>query len=63
MDCLAFDSEISGLVAAVRQRKIGRIVASYFPARRKRKPRFCVTTTIQLCPRQREAKKYMERYS
>jgi hypothetical protein len=57
MDCLAFDAKIADLVAAVRERKIRRVVARHFPARRKRKPRFCVTVTLQLCPRQR-AKKY-----
>ena len=57
MDCLAFDNEIADLVAAIRERKMLRMVATYFPARRKRKPRFCVTTTLRLCPRQR-AKKY-----
>jgi hypothetical protein len=57
MDCLAFDSHIAALVAAVRERKIRRMKARYFPPQRKRKPRFCVTTTLQLCPRQR-VKKY-----
>jgi hypothetical protein len=56
MDCLGFDREIAELVAAVRERKIRRMVANYFPPRRKRTPRFCVTTTLQLCPRQRAAK-------
>jgi hypothetical protein len=57
MNCLDFDSEIAALVAAVRERKICRMKARHFPSRKKRKPRFCVTTTLQLCPRQR-AKKY-----
>jgi hypothetical protein len=54
---LDFDSEIADAVAAVREQKIRRMVARHFPKRRRRKPRFCVTTTLQLCPRQR-AKKY-----
>jgi hypothetical protein len=57
MNCLAFDQEIADLVAHVRARKLMRIKANYFPPRRKRKPRFCITTTMALCPRQR-AKKY-----
>jgi hypothetical protein len=57
MDCLAFDPDIAVIVAAIRERKMRRMQATYFPARRKRKPRFCVTTTLRLCPRQR-AKKY-----
>ena len=57
MDCLAFDHKIAVEVAVIRERKIRRMRASYFPQRKKRKPRFCVTTTVQLCQRQR-AKKY-----
>ena len=53
MDCLAFDPEIADIVAVVRARKLNRIAANYAPARRRRKPRFCVTTTLSLCPRQR----------
>lgn len=53
MDDLAFDPEIADIVAAVRARKLDRIATSYFPPLRKRKPRFCVTTTLSLCPRQR----------
>jgi len=61
MNCLDFDAAIAGIVADVRARKIQRMAAKYFPPRRKkRKPRFCVTTTLQLCPRQRESKKFSD---
>lgn len=63
MDSLDFCQEIAGVVAVVRSRKLARIAANCFPRRRKRKPRFCVTTTVMLCPRQRESKKYQEQYS
>lgn len=63
MDTLGFCPEIAGVVALVRMRKLARIAATYFPRRRKRKPRFCVTTTVLLCPRQRESKKYAEQCS
>jgi hypothetical protein len=53
VNCLAFDPEIADIVAVVRANKLMRIKANYFPQRRKRKPRFCITTTISLCPRQR----------
>ena len=60
MNCLAFDAQIAGLVDQVRAAKLRKMRLGYFPFRTKRKPRFCVTTTIQLCPRQRESKKYSE---
>ena len=57
MDCLAIDAELLDRVAFVRAAKLKRIAEKYWPPRRRRKPRFCVTSTVMLCARQR-AKKY-----
>ena len=56
-DYLGIHSDIADAVAVVRERKLRRIAANYFPSQKRRKPRFCVTTTIRLCPRQ-SIKKY-----
>jgi hypothetical protein len=56
-DYMGFSLEIENAVTLVRMEKLWRKACSMPKGRRRRKPRFCVTTTLQLCPRQR-AKKY-----
>lgn len=57
MDCLAIDVELLDRVAVVRAKKLKRLAEKYWPTKKRRKPRFCVSSTVMLCPRQR-AKKY-----
>jgi hypothetical protein len=51
---LGFDAEIRELVEAAREKKLNKklLHGKSFPNRRRR-PRFHVTATINLCPRQR----------
>jgi len=55
-DYMGFAPEIENDVTLVRMQKLWRKACSIQKGRRRRKPRFCVTTTLQLCPRQRAKK-------
>ena len=51
---LGFDAEISLIVEQLRCRKLERKrLQEWNGGRGRRKPRHCVTATLQLCPRQR----------
>jgi hypothetical protein len=54
---MGFEEEIRAAVDAVRAEKLERKRNEPHYARRRRHPRFHMTTTVRLCPRQR-AKKY-----
>ena len=53
---MGFCPEIENAVALVRLDKLWRKVRSLPGRRHRRKPRFCITTTLQLCARQRVKK-------
>jgi hypothetical protein len=54
---MGFCPKIENAVALARLDKLWRKACSMPKRRHRRKPRFCITTTLRLCPRQR-AKKY-----
>jgi len=54
MEFLGFDNEIQHIVDAVRERKLHKkLTSGRSYQRRRRHPRFHMTATIALCPRQR----------
>lgn len=56
MNYMGFDEEIGPLVAAVLRRKLRRKARAAWSKRLRRHPRFHMTTTLQLCARQRVGK-------
>lgn len=59
---MGFEPEIESAVKKFRAQKIVEKKSAKPKDRRRlrRKPRFCITTVVRLCPRQREARKRLE---
>ena len=58
---MGFDEQLEGIVSDVRAQKLQRLARYYEPKLRRRKPRFCVTVVLCLCPRQRAKRVDMAR--